>query len=64
MRERIEGVFNELQNTGRHVERLLSKTIEGVATQVAAKLTSQTLKHYLRRFFGIDVQTFQVANNG
>jgi hypothetical protein len=64
VRERIEGGFNELQNTGRHLERLLSKTIDGLATQVAAKLTSQTLKYYLRRFFGIDVQTFQVAVNG
>lgn len=60
VRERIEGVFNEVQNTGRHLERLLNKTIEGLATHVAAKITSQTLKYYLRRFFGVDVQTFQI----
>ena len=60
VRERIEGVFNEVQNTGRHLERLLNKTIEGLVTHVAAKITSQTLKYYLRRFFGIDVQTFQI----
>jgi hypothetical protein len=29
VRERIEGVFNELQNTGRHLEHLLSKTSKG-----------------------------------
>jgi hypothetical protein len=27
-------VFHELQNTGRHVERLLTKTVSGVATRV------------------------------
>lgn len=29
VRERIEGVFNEVQNTGRQLERLLRKTVEG-----------------------------------
>lgn len=58
LRERIEGAFNELQNTGRNLERLLRKTITGCITHVIAKLTSHTLKLLLRRQFGIDVQTF------
>ena len=59
LRERIEGVFNELQNTGRNLERLLAKTVVGLCTRIIAKLTSYVLKLFLRRNFGIDVQTFQ-----
>ena len=61
VRERIEGSFNELQNTGRNMERLLAKTVIGLSTRVIAKVTSYTLKLLLRNFFGLDVQTFQVA---
>ncbi len=60
LRERIEGAFNEVQNTGRNIERLLRKTIIGLTTHIIAKLTSHTLKLVLRRFFGINVQTFTV----
>lgn len=59
VRQRIEGVFHEIQNTGRNPERLLRKTVEGFATHVAAKITSHTLRIFLRRQFGIDVLTFQ-----
>lgn len=59
VRERVEGTFNEIQNTGRNLERLLRKTVRGLSTHVTAKVTSYTLKLLLRRFFGIDVQTFQ-----
>jgi DDE family transposase len=62
IRERIEGAFNEIQNTGRNIERLLAKTVLGVSTRVIAKMTSHALKHLLRQFFGIDVQTFEVAS--
>ena len=31
VRQRIEGVFHEIQNTGRNPERLLNKTVEGFA---------------------------------
>jgi len=58
LRERIEGAFNELQNTGRNLERLLRKTVTGLATHVIAKVTSHTLKLLLRKQFGIDIQTF------
>jgi len=58
IRERIEGVFNELQNTGRNIERLLAKTVVGLATRIIAKMTSHLLKFILRKFHGIDVQTF------
>lgn len=63
VRERIEGAFNELQNTGRNLERLLTKTVIGLSTRVIAKVTSHTLKLLLRRKFGIEVQTFQVAGS-
>jgi hypothetical protein len=61
VRERIEGSFNELQNTGRNLERLLAKTVVGLSTRVIAKVTSYTLKQLLRDSFGLNVQTFQVA---
>lgn len=61
VRERIEGSFNELQNTGCNLERLLAKTVIGLSTRVIAKVTSYTLKQLLRISFGLDVQTFQIA---
>jgi hypothetical protein len=61
VRERIEDSFNELQNTGRNLERLLANTVIGLSTRVIAKVTSYTLKQLLRSSFGLDVQTFQVA---
>jgi hypothetical protein len=61
IRERIEGVFHEVQNTGRNLERLLAKTIVGLCTRIIAKMTSHALKLLLRRDFGINVQTFHVS---
>ena len=58
IRERIEGVFHEVQNSGRNIERLLAKTVVGLATRVIAKMTSHLLKFILRKSYGIDVQTF------
>lgn len=58
-RERIEGVFHEIQNTGRHLERLLRKKVAGICTHVAAKVASHTLRILLRKCFGIDVLTFE-----
>ncbi|MBV7336234.1 IS982 family transposase [Chloroflexi bacterium TSY] len=62
LRERIEGAFNELQNTGRNLERLLRKTVVGLSAHVIAKVASHTLKLLLRRHFGIDVQTFSLSD--
>ena len=59
VRQRIEGVFHEIQNTGRNPERLLNKTVTGFTTHMAAKITSHTLRLLLRFQFGIDVLTFQ-----
>ena len=61
IRERVEGAFNEVQNTGRNLERLLAKTVVGLCTRLIAKMTSHILKLVLRRFFGIDVQTFSTV---
>ncbi len=58
-RERIEGVFNAVQNTGRHLERLLRKSVRGFYFQVVAKMASHTLRILLRKRFNIDVLTFR-----
>ena len=58
-RERIEGVFNEVQNTGRYLERLLRKSVTGLCVHVAAKMASHTLRILLRKYFDIDVLTFK-----
>jgi hypothetical protein len=60
VRECIEGVFHEIQDTGRNIERLLTKTVVGLCTRVIAKMTSHLLRHLLRVDFGINVQTFEV----
>ena len=59
LRERIEGVFHEVQNTGRNIERLLSKTVLGLWTRVIVKMTSHLLRHLLLVDFNVDVQTFE-----
>ncbi len=62
IRERIEGVFHEVQDTGRNIERLLAKTVLGLTTRVITKMTAHLLRHLLRIDFGVNVQTFQVAS--
>lgn len=62
VRERIEGVFHEIQNTGRNIERLLAKTVVGLCTRVVSKVACHALKQLLRRDFGIDVQSFSYVN--
>jgi hypothetical protein len=59
VRERIEGVFHEIQNTGRNLERLLAKTVVGLCARVITKMTSHLLRHLLLVDFGVNVQTFQ-----
>lgn len=63
LRERIEGVFNELQNTGRNLERLLAKTVSGLSTRVISKMTSHLMKYKLRQKYQIDVQTFKCSGD-
>ena len=60
VRERIEGAFHEIQNTGRNIERLLTKTVVGLCTRVIAKMTSHLLRHLLLVDFGVNVQTFEM----
>ena len=62
VRERIEGTFHEIQNTGRNLERLLAKTIIGLCTRICEKLASHALRLFLKRAFSIDIQTFRVAS--
>lgn len=58
LRLRIEGLFNEIQNVGKNLERLLAKTIIGLCARIVAKMTSHLLKYILRYHFGIDVLSF------
>lgn len=61
IRERIEGVFHEVQNTGRNIERLLAKTVLGLCTRVICKMTSHLLRHLLFFDFNVNVQTFEIV---
>lgn len=61
-RERIEGVFHEIQDVGRNIEQLLAKTVLGLATRVIAKMTSHILRRLLLVDFGVNVQTFAVSS--
>lgn len=58
----IEGLFNEIQNVGKNLERLLAKTVLGLCSRIVAKMTSHLLKYILRYNFGIDVLTFSKVN--
>lgn len=60
IRERIEGAFDILKEGGRSVEHTLAHTIEGLCTRILAKISSVTLRLYLRRFLGIDVLTYTI----
>jgi len=62
IRERIEGVFHEVQDTGRNIERLLAKIVLVMTTRVITKMTAHLLRHLLRINFGVNVQTFEVAS--
>jgi hypothetical protein len=45
--ERMEGVFHEIQNTGRNIERLLAKTVLELCTRIIMKMTSHLLRQIL-----------------
>lgn len=60
IRERIEGSFHEIRNTGRDIERLRAKTILGLCTRVIEEVAHQVLKFLLRVCYHINNQTFQV----
>lgn len=60
VRERIESTLHCLQNTGRNLERLLAKTVDGVCTRLIAKMSAFVLKLLLRRCYGVDVQSFSI----
>jgi len=60
VRERIEGSFHEIRNTGRDIERLRAKTILGLCTRIIEKVAHQVLKFWLKIFYNINIQTFQL----
>jgi prolyl oligopeptidase len=62
IRERIEDIFHEIQNTGRIIERLLAITVLGLCTRVISKMTSHLLRQLLLFDFGVNVQTFEFVD--
>ncbi len=62
VRERIEGVFNSIQNTGRHLERLLAKTEAGLHTRVSLKMVSHIFRLVLDRCFGLNLLSFSISH--
>jgi len=60
VRERIEGAFDILKEGGRSIEKTLAITVEGLCSRMIAKISSVTLRLFLRKFFGIDVLTYTV----
>lgn len=62
LRERIEGVFHALQNTGRNLERLLAKQERGLHVRVACKIAALVFRHVLSRCFGLDVFSFSISH--
>lgn len=60
VRERVEGAFDILKEGGRSVEHTLAHTVSGLCSRIIAKITSVTLRLFLRRYFGIDVLTYTV----
>lgn len=62
VRERIEGVFHALQNTGRNIERLLAKRERGLHTRVACKVAALVFRHVLFRCYHLDVLSFSIPH--
>jgi len=60
VRQRIEVAFDILKEGGRSVEHTLAHTINGLCSRIIAKISSVTLRSFLRRFFGIDVLTYTI----
>ncbi len=59
-RQRIEGVFHELTDTGCNLEHLHARTLTGLCTRIIAKLTSHALRFFLRIQFGIQIRSFSI----
>lgn len=60
VQERIEGAYDILKEGGRSVEHTLAITIDGLCSRIIAKISSVTLRLFLRRFYGIDTLTYTV----
>lgn len=60
LRERVEGAFDVLKEGGRSVEKALARTIEGLSTRVIGKITTITLRRYLKRFFQINTLDYTI----
>lgn len=53
---------SETQYVGRNIERLLTKTVLGLATRVIANVTSHILRRLLLVDFGVNVQIFAISS--
>jgi len=59
-RSQIETTISSLERV-EDIEDTGAKTVLGLSTRVIAKITSYTFRHYLLRFFGINVLDFQIV---
>jgi len=59
-RSQIETTISSLERV-EDIENTGAKTVLGLSTRVIVKITSYTFRHYLLRFYGIDVLNFQVV---
>ena len=50
-----------VKNEPEVIENTGAKTVLGLSTRVIVKITSYTFRHYLLRFYGINVLDFQVV---
>jgi hypothetical protein len=62
VRERIEGVFHSLQNTGRNLERLLAKRVQGLVSRIVAKVTALAFRHFFNLSLGWDILSFSISH--
>jgi len=59
-RSQIETTISSLERV-EDIENTGAKTVLGLSTRVIVKITSYTFRHYLLRFYGINVLDFQVV---
>jgi hypothetical protein len=60
VRERVEGALDFLKEGARSVEKTWTRPVDGLCTHIITQSAGETLRLFLRRFFGFDVLTCTV----
>jgi len=58
VRERTEGAFDLLKESGCSAEKTLAKTVDGLCSRIIAKITCLTFRYFLKRFFKINILNY------